>query len=96
MANPWRSQAGIHSQFLYTSVDGPIMKKTDEIRHRESRWLPADKYPIVGDFTVVGDDILMLSLGSPNPTGITINSHELAEGLRVIFIAAWELAAKYN
>jgi predicted transcriptional regulator len=96
MSNPWRRKAGIRSQLLYTSKEGPVMKETDNMRNRESRWLPPEKYPIVGDFTIVGDNILMLSLGAPNPTGITINSHELSEGLRVIFRAAWEAAAQYN
>jgi hypothetical protein len=96
MANPWRSEAGIHSQFLYTSSQGPIMRQTDEIRNRESRWLPPAKYPIVGDFTIVGDNILLLSLGAAHPIGITITSHELAEGLRLMFMAAWEAAAPFN
>jgi predicted transcriptional regulator len=96
MANPWRSEAGIHSQFLYTSSQGPIMRKTDEIRNRESRWLPPEKFPIVGDFTIVGDNILLLSLGAAHPIGITITSHELAEGLRLMFMAAWEGAAPFN
>jgi HTH-type transcriptional regulator, sugar sensing transcriptional regulator len=96
MANPWRSKAGIHSQFLYTSSDGPIMKETDEIRNRESRWLPPDRFPIAGDFTIVGSNVLMLSLGATHPTGITIDSEELAQGLRVMFLAAWDAAAAYN
>jgi len=96
MANPQRSRAGIHSQFLYTSEKGPIMHDTDRVRNRESRWLPPDKFPMIGDFTLVGDSILMLSLGAPNPVGITIASHELAEGLRVIFQVAWEAAEPFN
>jgi HTH-type transcriptional regulator, sugar sensing transcriptional regulator len=96
MANPWRSKAGVHSQFLYTSKQGPIMKETDEIRNRESRWLPPDKFPIAGDFTIVGSNVLMLSLGASHPIGITFDSEELAEGLRVMFLAAWEAAAAYN
>lgn len=96
MANPWRSKAGIHSQFLYTSEHGPIMHETDKVRNRESRWLPPDKFPMVGDFTIVGDNILMLSLGAANPVGITVASRELAEGLRALFNIAWEAAAAYN
>ena len=96
MANPWRSKAGIHSQFLYTCKEGPVMRETDEIRNRESRWLPADKFPMVGDYTIVGDSILMLSLGAATPIGITINSHELADGLKALFMAAWEAAEAYN
>ena len=72
------------------------MKETDEIRNRESRWLPAEKFPVIGDFTIVGENILMLSLGAAHPIGITINSPEMAEGLRCLFLAAWDGAAEYN
>jgi predicted transcriptional regulator len=96
MANPWRTKSGIYSQFLYTSKQGPIMRESDYKRNRESRWLPADKFPVVGDFTIVGDHILMLSLGAAHPIGVTVTSHELAEGMRVMFLAAWEAAAPYN
>jgi predicted transcriptional regulator len=96
MANPLRSKAGIHSQFLYTSKDGPIMKETDQVRNRESRWLPVEQFPMVGDYTIVGDNILMISLGAPNPIGISVTSRELAEGLRAVFAVAWEAAERYN
>jgi len=96
MSNPVRRRAGLHSQFLYTSAKGPIMKETDKIQNRESRWLPPDKFPVVGDFTVLGDHILMLSLGAMHPMGITIVSYEMAEGMRSLFSAAWEAAAAYN
>jgi predicted transcriptional regulator len=95
-SNPWRSEAGVHSMFLYTSSKGPIMKNSDASQNRESRWLPLDKFPAVGDFTILGDTILMLSLGAAHPVGITIESRELADGLKVIFSAAWEGSVKYN
>jgi len=94
-SNPWRSEAGVHSLFLYTSTEGPIMKSSDRAQNRESRWLPPDKFPIVGDFTVLGDTILMLSLGAAHPVGVTVESRELAEGLRVIFSVAWAGAEAY-
>jgi predicted transcriptional regulator len=96
MANPMRSKAGIHSQFLYTSKDGPIMSETDEVRNRESRWIPSDKFPMTGDFTLVGDNILMISLGAANPIGISVTSRELAAGLKALFAIAWEAAKPYN
>ncbi len=95
-ANPQRAEAGIRSRFIYTSVKGPVLKDTDEQRIRESRWLPHDKFPVSGDFTVIGNDIMMLSLNPANRIGITISSKELADGLRAIFEVAWEAAAVYN
>jgi sugar-specific transcriptional regulator TrmB len=95
-SNPWRSKAGVHSMFLYSSLEGPIMKESDAAQNRESRWIPPEKFPAVGDFTIIDDTILMLSLGAARPVGITIESKELAAGLRVVFSVAWEGAAKYN
>lgn len=96
MANPGRTRAGIRSNFLYTSKEGPVMSDGDDDKNRESRWLPPDKFPILGDLTIVGDNIMMLSLGSRHPIGITITSPELAQGLKMLFAAAWQAAAEYN
>jgi HTH-type transcriptional regulator, sugar sensing transcriptional regulator len=96
MSNPGRTKAGIRSHFLYTSKQGPIMKDGDVGKNRESRWLPPDKFPVLGDFTIVGDNVMMLSLGAQHPIGITVASRELAQGLKILFLAAWEAAAAYN
>jgi sugar-specific transcriptional regulator TrmB len=96
MSNPWRSEAGVHSMFLYTSEKGPVMKASDSSQNRDSRWLPPDKFPAVGDLTILGDAILMLSLGAGHPVGVTVESRELAQCFRVVFSVAWEGAAAYN
>ena len=95
-ANPQRIRAGIKSRFLYTSSEGAIMGDMDTARNRESRYLPLDKFPMSGDFTIVGDNVMMLSLSGQHPMGVTISSKELAQGLRAIFEAAWEAAGPYN
>jgi predicted transcriptional regulator len=95
-SNPERTNARIRSQFLYTSSEGPIMKEYDGHANRESRWLPLEEYPVQGDFTVVGSKIMMLSFEGKHPVGITIESAELAQGLRVAFELAWQAAEKYN
>lgn len=96
MGNPGRMNAGVRSNFLYTCKDGPILKKSDEERNRESRWLPSDIFPVMGDFTIVGDNIMMLSMAEQHPIGITVSSPELAQGLKVLFTIAWQAAAAYN
>jgi HTH-type transcriptional regulator, sugar sensing transcriptional regulator len=95
-ANPERTKAGIRSRFLYTSSEGPIMKDFDKVDNRESRWVPSDKYPVEGDFTIVGDNVMMLAFGGNHPVGVTVSSREMAQGLRVAFDLAWEAAAAYN
>lgn len=94
--NPQRKKAGIKSRYLYTSNEGPILRESDSISNRTSRYLPYDKFPMSGDFTIVGNAIMILSLNGDNPIGISIESPELAQGFRGIFEAAWFAAESYN
>ncbi|QQR53055.1 hypothetical protein IPG36_03095 [bacterium] len=95
-ANPERTRAGIKSRFLYTSSQGAVMAQFDQQTRRVSRWIPVDKWPVQGDFTVAGDSIMMLSFAGSHPTGISIKSPELAQGLRVMFDLAWQASEQYN
>lgn len=94
--NPERTKVGIRSKFIYTSERGPVLKDSDKERNRESRFVPIDKYPLTGDVTIVGDNIVMLSLVGNKPIGITINSAELSKSLKAIFDLAWESASGYD
>lgn len=96
MSNPRRTRAGLKSQFLYTYSGGPILAESDKANNRVSRFLPPDEFAMSGDFSIIGDHIFMLSLAGSSPMGIAITSAALAQGLRVIFQAAWEAAEKYN
>lgn len=93
--NPSRTRAGLASKILYSSQEGPILKKTDREMNRESRFVPSDKYPLNGDMTIIGNNIVLLSLAGSKPIGVTIQSRELAKGMLSTFNLAWEAAAKY-
>lgn len=95
-ANPTRTKLGIPSRIIYSSTRGPILKPADKQRNRQSRFVPPKKYGLNGDFSVVGDHIVLLSLSGKRPIGITIDSPELAKGLRAIFELAWQAAEQYN
>lgn len=95
-ANPERTKNKLSSQFLYTTVRGPIYRDSDDQTNRESRWVPPEKYPFKGDFSIVGDYIVLLSLSGSNPIGITIHSRDLAQGMLALFNLAWDGAATYN
>lgn len=95
-ANPARTKAGIASRFLYGFSEGPVMKAYDRQTNRQSRWIPLDKYPAEGDFTIVGNKIMFLAFGGKHPVGITIESGELARGMRTLFNMAWDLAKTHN
>lgn len=95
-ANPQRYESGVKSRIIYTCEEGPVLSATDKERNRESRWIPADAYRLNGDFNIVGDHIIILSLGGTQPLGITIDSAELAKGMKAIFDMAWAEAERYK
>lgn len=94
--NPVRIEAGMHSKLIYTSQRGPIYKATDKQNIRESRHIPADRYPIKGDLTLAGDSTLFLSLDGDHPFGVSIKSAAVAAVMRTLFDLAWSEAEKYN
>lgn len=95
-ANPARISLGIPSRIIYTSKRGPFLKEGDKNRNRVSRFVPHDKFPLDADFSVVGNHIVLMSLKGTRPIGITIDSQDLANGLRAIFELAWQTAGAYN
>ena len=94
--NPDRIRSEVESYFLYTSAEGPILSATDEQKRRISRYVPASEYPINGDLTIVGDNIILLSLTGVKPIGVTIHSAELSKMMRAIFDLAWARAEHFN
>lgn len=94
--NPTRVKAKVKSRVIYTTKKGPILKEHDKKMNRESRFVPLDKYPISGDWSMVGNHIVMLSFTGTRPIGVTINSEELAKGMMAFFDLAWESAKHHN
>jgi sugar-specific transcriptional regulator TrmB len=94
--NPERPKTVIASKFIYTTTRGPILKATDAMRNRESRFVPPDKYPLNADINIVGNHVILLALSGSKPIGITIESHELALAMLAIFQMAWAAAASYH
>lgn len=90
--NPDRLKSGVSSKLIYTSKNGPIMAKTDKQANRQSRYVSAEKYPINSDMTIVNDSVVLMSLSGQRPLGVTIQSKEIAKGLKVLFDLAWESA----
>lgn len=92
--NPDRLKSGVSSKLIYTSSKGPIMATTDTQSKRQSRYVSADEYPINSDMTIVNDSVVLMSLSGHRPLGVTIQSKEIAKGLKVLFELAWESAGK--
>jgi hypothetical protein len=94
--NPERIRSGISSKFIYTSSKGPIMKASDAQMNRESRFVPLDKFQLECDISIAGNLIALLSLSSTRPIGITIESEQMAKGMKSFFDLAWQAAADYD
>ncbi len=75
--------AKVKVRTLYTSRQGnkPI--------GGEYRELPADRYSLSGEITVYGEKIAMVSY-KEKPSGVIIESADLASSLRQIFSALWD------
>ena len=95
-ANPERIRAGYSSKLIYTSVRGPILQPSDKERNRQSCYVPIDKFPLKGDITIVGSHILILSLTTSRPIAISLDSQEIADGLKAIFDLSWDSANLFN
>jgi HTH-type transcriptional regulator, sugar sensing transcriptional regulator len=96
LTNPERVKHGFRSKIIYTSKEGAVFKGTDPARMRESRFVPPAKFGLNGDISMVGNHIIMLSLTGTRPIGITIDSKQLADGLKAFFELAWQGAEAYN
>ena len=94
--NTERLRTGFSSKFIYTTERGPILKANDAASNRISRYVPLDKYPLRGDFTIVGHHVLMLSLTASRPIAVSLDSQEIADGLRALFNLAWDMSETYD
>lgn len=94
--NPERVRSGTKSKYIYTTVEGPVLKATDKAMNRESRYLPHNKHPLNGEISVIGDSVAIYALAGSKPLGITIQSREIAKTVKAIFDLLWEASEKYK
>lgn len=90
-----RIKKGIRSRGIYTSSRGPFLKNTDARMLRESRFVPAEKFPFSCDITVFDDSVAVASLRD-KVFGVVIESKQIADSVRSLISLAWETAEKYN
>jgi sugar-specific transcriptional regulator TrmB len=88
---PRRVQKKIKSRFIYTSSEGPILKKTDKVMLRESRYIPANKMPFTADLTIFGNSVALAAIKN-KPAGIIIEHPEIADSFRSLFEFTWKIA----
>lgn len=94
--NPERVKLGLRSRYIYTTSEGAVLKANDKQSNRESRFVPSDKYPISGDISISGDNVILFSFSGAKPIGVTIKSAEVAKAMKALFEIAWDAAEKYN
>lgn len=94
-ANPERIKAGVRSRLIYTSNKGPVLQQSDAKKNRESRYIPGVDFKFSSDISIAGDYIALLAFDGGKPSGITIKSQSMADGMRAVFDLAWQAAAAY-
>ncbi len=84
-----RVQKKIFSKAIYTSSQGDILKKNDEVRLRESKYVPPDKLNISFDLTIFDDTVAITSF--KKKLFCTVIKHkEIAESFKNLFDLIWE------
>ncbi len=94
--NPDRIKYHIRSHIIYTSKSGAVYKDTDQEFNRESRFMPADLYPVTGDISIFGDYLIFISFAEDRPIAVTIRNAEMARAMKTIFDMSWKAAEQFN
>lgn len=78
---------------IYTDSRGAVLPaKTSKL---ESRFVPEADFSFSTEVTIYGDRVAMVSL-SETLIGVIIESQEIADTMRSIFLLAWEGAGRYT
>ena len=78
----------IHSKTIYTSLKGPILKESDELSLRESKYVEPNKLPLGVDITIFKDKVAIVALKG-KISGTLIEHKEIADSFRAIFELVW-------
>jgi len=85
-----RVQAHIKSKSIYTKNGEDISSKQDQNELRESIRISKDLFPLTGTISVFpGWGIKLFNFNQQNPHGVTIESKELANNMKVLYELAW-------
>lgn len=92
---PKRVRLVIQSKLIYTTSKGASLKASDKEMLRESRFVPPAKFPFSCDLSIYGHSVSISALRE-KPMGVIIESKEMADSMRAVFLLAWEAAGKYQ
>ena len=71
-------------------------QKRDSKELRETRLVPASKFPGHCEINIIGDTVAVYSFEGSTPTGLKLKNKHLSQGLRSLFHLAWEQAKVYD
>lgn len=83
-----RVQKGIKARLIYTSSQGPILKRNDDEVLREAKYVSPDKFPFKSDI-IIYDNNIGISALEGKAVGVLITHKELADSFRAIFELVW-------
>ena len=89
--SPRRVKKGIHSKLIYTSSVGEVLKKRDQTKLRESRFIKPDKLPFNSDITIYDNNVAISSL-TEKIGGTIITDKVVANSFRSLFELLWGCA----
>lgn len=93
--SPKRIKKGIRSRLIYSYSEGAVLKESDEIMLRESRFILPEKMPFSSDITVFGSSVSIISFEGII-SGLIIEHPEIAKSFRQFFEFMWNLAGPIN
>jgi sugar-specific transcriptional regulator TrmB len=83
-----RVQKKIPSRTIYTSKKGAILKESDKLSLRESKYVEPGKLPLGIDITILKDKVAVIALKG-KISGTLIEHREVADSFRAIFELVW-------
>lgn len=85
------------SHVIYTSEQGTQQNRDDSKNLRISKFIPKDKFPFTGSFTVHPiSGKVYISIYKETPLAIVITNQDIANMFFQIWKLAWEAASTYN
>lgn len=85
-----RSNRRIVTKCIYTSEAGPILRETDAVLLRQSKFVTPAHFPFEGDITIFDDSIAMTSYGGGGNVRMLVVTHAgMAHAFRTVFNTLW-------
>ncbi|MDP2625106.1 MAG: helix-turn-helix domain-containing protein [Candidatus Peregrinibacteria bacterium] len=73
---------------------GKVVVAANKASHREIRLVPPTEFSFTNEINIYDDKVAIISFGEDELVGMIIESHEIADTQRAIFMMAWAFAGR--